>query len=268
MVTQGVMQGSICRCCGRAIEGRKRQYCGAKCRDLAQSRRQRKKYWEKHPLNVCIICGWMWSGHKSRYCSTECKSIAGRKYVTCEECGKGFLAPNRPRKYCSRTCCKVARSRVARSRATHKCVWCGKVFGGDRRGDDMNLYCSRRCYFRHKAQIVAAGGGVTQRKRRTDNAGNDKLSPSQKRRDRIQASGRRERISRREIFERDNWRCGICGRKVNRKSVHPHPQSPTLDHIVALAVGGTHTRNNLQCACFKCNIDKHTNSGGQLRLFG
>lgn len=42
--------------------------------------------------------------------------------------------------------------------------------------------------------------------------------------------------------------------------------APELDHIVPLALGGTHTWDNVQCLCRQCNIDKGATVSGQLRL--
>lgn len=72
-----------------------------------------------------------------------------------------------------------------------------------------------------------------------------------------------------DIFNRDGWRCQICRKKLSRKTIYPHPRYPTLDHIIALAEGGTHERKNVQLACSICNSTKSsgTASGGeQLRL--
>jgi 5-methylcytosine-specific restriction endonuclease McrA len=43
---------------------------------------------------------------------------------------------------------------------------------------------------------------------------------------------------------------------VQRTERVPHPLAPTLDHIVPLARGGHHTRDNTQCAHFSCNTRK------------
>jgi 5-methylcytosine-specific restriction endonuclease McrA len=44
-------------------------------------------------------------------------------------------------------------------------------------------------------------------------------------------------------------------------------RSPTVDHIIAIALGiKGHTWDNVQCACFECNIAKGCASVGQLRL--
>jgi 5-methylcytosine-specific restriction endonuclease McrA len=65
-----------------------------------------------------------------------------------------------------------------------------------------------------------------------------------------------EKIEGKEIYERDGWVCRICGGIVLREEQHPHPLSPTLDHIRPLAKGGNHTRSNLQLAHFICNSYK------------
>lgn len=70
-----------------------------------------------------------------------------------------------------------------------------------------------------------------------------------------------------EIFERDGWRCHICHRKTPKKLRGTYDdRAPELDHIISLAGGGTHTRQNTACSCRKCNIEKGAKSYGQLRL--
>ena len=76
-----------------------------------------------------------------------------------------------------------------------------------------------------------------------------------------------EPVNRVKVFERDNWRCGICRRKINPKLVHPHPRSATVDHIVPISKGGEHTYRNTQAAHWECNsIKSDGGSGEQLRL--
>lgn len=59
------------------------------------------------------------------------------------------------------------------------------------------------------------------------------------------------------VFERDHYICQICGMATNPndKSWNGNfgPYSPTVDHILALANGGEHTWENVQCAHAKCN---------------
>lgn len=76
----------------------------------------------------------------------------------------------------------------------------------------------------------------------------------------------------RDIAERDHMRCQICGCKVdvtdrwvNERGVWCFGRSyPTIDHIIALANGGTDTYDNVQLACKRCNSKKQDK--GQLRM--
>jgi 5-methylcytosine-specific restriction endonuclease McrA len=71
------------------------------------------------------------------------------------------------------------------------------------------------------------------------------------------------------IYQRDNWVCQICGKRVNPNNKYPHPLSPSLDHIIPLSIGGTHEPRNVQLAHFRCNSLKSDNANNeQLRLFG
>lgn len=57
-----------------------------------------------------------------------------------------------------------------------------------------------------------------------------------------------------EVLARDGWICQICGIPTpQRLRGTCEPDAPELDHIVALAAGGAHTRDNTQCACRRCN---------------
>lgn len=72
-----------------------------------------------------------------------------------------------------------------------------------------------------------------------------------------------------EIFERDKWKCGICGRKVRTDLVYPHPKSASLDHVVPLSEGGEHSRANTRCAHWDCNVQRNNRGGNeQLSLIG
>ena len=55
------------------------------------------------------------------------------------------------------------------------------------------------------------------------------------------------RLTRKEIFARDNWTCVYCGRAT---------RDLTLDHVVPRHRGGEHTWENLVSACKACNHRK------------
>ena len=52
-----------------------------------------------------------------------------------------------------------------------------------------------------------------------------------------------------EILERDKKRCGICSRRIVTTEL-------SIDHIIPLASGGTHTKENVQLAHRICNAKK------------
>lgn len=68
--------------------------------------------------------------------------------------------------------------------------------------------------------------------------------------------------SRTAIFERDGWRCHICGRKVSVKDA-------SIDHLVPISRGGSDTADNVSLAHVNCN--KRRGAGrtdAQLLLIG
>jgi hypothetical protein len=65
-----------------------------------------------------------------------------------------------------------------------------------------------------------------------------------------------ELFDRLDVFERDDWTCGICHHLVDRDASPFHPDSPTVDHVVPLSQGGQHTLTNTQCAHLRCNSTK------------
>ncbi|HEX9013193.1 MAG TPA: HNH endonuclease, partial [Anaerolineaceae bacterium] len=54
----------------------------------------------------------------------------------------------------------------------------------------------------------------------------------------------RIKLTRREVFRRDNFTCQYCGRRVN---------DLTIDHVIPRHMGGKHTWTNVVTACAQCN---------------
>lgn len=51
--------------------------------------------------------------------------------------------------------------------------------------------------------------------------------------------------------------CAICGGEVDFSVRRPDPRSPSVDHKIPKALGGTHDPSNLQMAHLWCNQAKH-----------
>ena len=82
---------------------------------------------------------------------------------------------------------------------------------------------------------------------------------------------RSEAIHPKDVFERDGWKCQLCGRKLKRDAPWGHPKEPTIDHIVPVSRGGAHVLANVQAAHRACNLVKGNRVFGpaeQLRLIG
>ena len=67
-------------------------------------------------------------------------------------------------------------------------------------------------------------------------------------------------VTLKALIKRDGLRCGICGRMCNpfdnTWNEYFGASSPTLDHIIPLAKGGSHTWDNVQVAHAICNSRK------------
>jgi HNH endonuclease len=67
------------------------------------------------------------------------------------------------------------------------------------------------------------------------------------------------------VCERDRWRCGICGKRVDRELAHPDPMCASLDHIKPVSQGGTNDLWNLRLTHLRCNLSRRAD--GPLLLF-
>jgi 5-methylcytosine-specific restriction endonuclease McrA len=63
----------------------------------------------------------------------------------------------------------------------------------------------------------------------------------------IQRPRPRIKLTRREVFRRDNYTCQYCARQV---------QNLTIDHVMPRHLGGLHTWTNVVAACPSCNHRK------------
>lgn len=95
----------------------------------------------------------------------------------------------------------------------------------------------------------------------------DKVQSSKAKRRAIKRQVTIENFLVSEIYERDGWICQLCHKKVNRKLKLPNPMSASLDHIIPLIKGGSHSRANVQLAHLTCNVKAGVYGTKQLRIF-
>lgn len=251
------------------------------------------------PANVPGTVRDLCSGHYQRLRKYgDPLGSAPRKSPTCTvaDCSK----PTQAREMCSRHLSLWYRhgstaDRINRHPLLKHCAGCDGIYPRDAENfyvhrsnaDGLDAYC-KPCALRRRRAWLALNRQVVNARRR-DAYWNDpeqerersrrwvKDNPekarevsrsAQHRRRAVKVSATAERFHPIEIFDRDRWRCGICGKGISKALAYPDPMSVSLDHIVPLARGGDHTRANTQAAHLRCNLRKHCGGVDQLKLIG
>jgi 5-methylcytosine-specific restriction endonuclease McrA len=128
------------------------------------------------------------------------------------------------------------------SEVNRKCINCGIEYNVIKVKKFNSVTCSSKCSVEHKATM----------RRKRSKIRNDRYGQARQRAK--DAGALVHHVERIKIFERDKFKCWICGNKTDKNSIGKcFDNSPTLDHVQPLAYGGSHTANNLKTACFKCN---------------
>lgn len=272
-----------CLACGEEFTQRQKhqQFCSQQC----GSKYRRERYVSPAKC-LCLNCGKEY--HPTHpadgriFCTRACYDFYFRAYgrdfsLTCLQCGSWFMAKNHAARRCQACCNADVQWKVERT-----CKECGQLFMPMLPHQQL---CSRACARRHtwRPQVcectecrqpflrqywhrtLRCQGCVDANAKRIERA-SKKL-----RKARIRAGYRLEgeRFTDEDIFERDGWRCQLCGRKVRKDVSTTHPRYATIDHITPVSRGGQHIRVNVQASCLQCNGKKRAKvEGVQLRLIG
>lgn len=229
----------------------------------------------------CGFCGVSYTttrkiGEGERFCTRECafafrsaQSIAraqakdaAKQFTQLSNCIDCGASKHGRAKRCDR--CAVAeqahlsriRYRFLNQKGSRLCPYCGAEWSAVSRVG-VRLHCfTIECEQKHAA-VAKRGKAIA--KRGTKNH---------------QSRAKRYGVERRyfnpvEVLQRDGWRCRLCGIKTpQRLRGSTEPNAPELDHIVPLSQGGSHTKQNTQCTCRRCNAAKGSKPLGQALLFG
>lgn len=258
-----------CAACKREFypTAKPQKFCGVGCSQPYVAQVQK----DRAPRYNCQHCGIEFKPKHYRYtkyCSRDCHFLAvqarpspttSRHWVhwffrTCSECGARFIARSSDGCICSDLCRRKRRSdaqtRRDAAKATAKasshppriCGECGNSFVPVY-GDKRREYCSIDCGNKRN-------GRIAKRKRRA-----------------IERGACADNIDPNAVFNRDGWRCHICGcRTPRRLRGSIELKAPEMDHIIPLSKGGSHTMDNVACCCRECNMRKGAKIIGQLRL--
>lgn len=209
-------------------------------------------------LVQCRQCSTQFEKHKrgaSAFCSSVChrafwraltdqrareKRVSEMRSRTCLTCGAMFVRLRRGQ-FCSKACSLLRRCECGglRPKMALACRACRSVCVGCRVAISpapTRRYCAtcKRDAQRdaaHRHRIARRGGDLT-----TDGAGLV--------------------VIRAELYREARGRCGICREIVPLLVDVMDPYAPTIDHIIPLARGGRHTRDNVQLAHRRCNCAK------------
>jgi len=78
------------------------------------------------------------------------------------------------------------------------------------------------------------------------------------------SSARKVRILRR-LVEEQGGRCCYCARLMG--PIYGKKRVETLEHLIPIALGGSHRYENLAAACLKCNSERGVRLGVELNRF-
>ena len=206
------------------------RFCGLSCANSARAQDQshrRKSF--RQSLSQQLVAAASWEAHRRRQDRADIKSAAS------------MLVPAVDRLHAGPVCRSSARPRQ-RQFVQGWCSDCGESFvviRGWWHGSTRCSDCTHRYWKMGDHRGRARRYGVEY-----------------------------QAFSREHIFERDGWRCQLCGVKVVRcVRGKINQRGATLDHIVPLSQGGGHTEDNVQCACWGCNVTKGAGAANdQLRL--
>lgn len=226
------------------------------------------------------------------------------RHCTCAHCGAEFVTVHRSKIYCSRRCNFLAfrarspdrveeyrdrekeKERASRESFSpvvmNKCATCGRSFYWKKK----KARCSKECELldgrkRYKQACVSSKVNETrscvgcgkQFVSKTDAqiyCSNRCCKPPSNARKRAKLFGvEYEPVKPANVFERDGWRCQICGKQTPKaRRGSRYSNAPELDHRIPISKGGPHTYGNTQCACRACNSEKSNRSNtGQIALF-
>lgn len=250
------------------------RFCSREC-----VQKERTRVSEELRKRVCERCGVQYVRHQpggkgsrgesneGRFCSNKCRGewradqyslrrsririVQLLSLPACEVCGQRCRRSGM--RACSEPCREEWNSREARRKSeeehikktlARECACCGVMFTPNY-GLKKRKFCSDEC-----AKKVTRGVRKHRHRARLYGVEYQYINPI-------------------FIFKRDSYRCQICGcRTLPKLRGLYDDRSPELDHRIPMSKGGSHTFENVQCACRKCNMAKsNRTNAGQIDLF-
>ena len=209
-----------------------RKYCGKPCY-FAAIREGKQQFKGRVRDEWAALVDWVYGWDAERPRARKARRRKARP--KCQQCGRD--CNERSKRFCSRSCNRTWRGK-------RKCR-CGNVVldasAYSRPSCDecrrQSKRIQKRMYGSYRKRCLAYGGFY-----------NKEVLPK-------------------AVFERDKWKCHVCGKKTHKIYQYDDPRSATVDHHpIPLSKGGDHDWHNVRCACSMCNALKGNNWNGQRRL--
>lgn len=172
--------------------------------------------------------------------------------LKCHGCGEEFVTVYAHQRYCARPCRRrykyLKHQEYEPRRYTKNCRWCGKVFPSRNKAQ---LACSRRCSRAWEANakrdvaIARANAWAAANPERFSR----RMAEARARRRARLASASTALITDRDLRRLRDRQRDCCAYCMERKFL-------TLEHVVPLARGGSHSIGNLLWICKSCNCSK------------
>ena len=198
----------------------------------------------------------------AKYCGPECRSNAEYKRTRIDSRYAAILAER-------------IKVNASKPKHRHHCIECGTAY---ETSHSKPSFCTAPCRIKwmdiHNPTRCSVSGcdkGVRslglchlhhkRMKRSTGTPGynepwNERRKANSQQRRAQKLGTQTEKVKSLTVYERDAWTCGLCSTPVDKNLAHPHPMSASLDHVLPLARGGTHTYTNVQLAHLTCNVSK------------
>ena len=172
----------------------------------------------------------------------------------CTWCGDLFGTTKRHVKRCSSKCTVSYNANSRHFRASHRqqiktCAYCKIQFSTS---NPVRTHCTKKCSLKDRAwkpegmKAKGVRSSYAQRRREAQRAGDKDLTTY-------------------TIWKSAGGRCRLCGKQTidptTPRKLKPAKRDAwaSLDHILPLSAGGTHTWANAQLLCYPCNSGKvHT----------
>lgn len=214
----------------KAYEQKRRSSANYKAWCVKQQEANKEKSFLRNIGSFCAIRFF-----KCRVCSDNSIRKAREKSTLCKECTEKRLYVKGMNFIDKTACCKA----------------CGE----EHLAKNKNAYCHTCKDVRKRISKIKERRRIAYKEaRRRRNAKDRYVKGSFKKRC-IKYGVLYTQLNRPDVFNRDNWTCVYCGVKVVQSRQYK-PNQATIDHVIPLSKGGTHTIDNVVTSCQSCNSTK------------